>query len=175
MAESYWDHIEPFWEEINIYDGPEIFLRQFAEIPEHAGHLFAAHWCISEVCNGGFHQFFYNSTGVLAPEAVEGFKAIGLPETAAVIAEAMARLPAPYPRDRDIRQNALDALDPEEEDEDDWESPFDDLDTKFYDLYDTENGGMAAADRYAAQFDIPEGLPRKSGLLGRLLGLFGKK
>ena len=170
MAEGYWDHIEPFWDAVSIYNGPEIFLRQFAEVPEHAGHLFAAHWCVSEVCNGGFHQFFANSTGVLAPEAVEGFKAVGLPETAAVVAQAMARLPAPYPRDRDIRQDALDALDPEEE-EDDWESPFDDLDTKFFNLYDTENGGMEAADRYAAQFPVPEGPPR-TGLLGRFLEHF---
>ncbi|WP_369973953.1 DUF4375 domain-containing protein [Polaromonas sp. SP1] len=31
-------------------------------------HLFAVHWCQSEICNGGFMQFFANSTGVLAPE-----------------------------------------------------------------------------------------------------------
>lgn len=170
MAEGYWDHIEPFWEAVSIYDGPETFLRQFADMPEHAGHLFAVHWCISEVCNGGFHQFFYNSTGVLAPEALAGFKTVGMPETAAIVAEAIARLPNPYPRDRDIRQDALDALDSGEEGEEDWESPFDDLDAKFYGLYDTENGGVAAADRYAAQFPIP----RRKGLLDRLLGFWRK-
>ena len=172
MAEGYWDHIEPFWEAVSIYDGPETFLRQFAEVPEHAGHLFAVHWCISEVCNGGFHQFFYNSTGVLAPEALAGFKIVGMPETAAIVAEAMARLPNPFPRDRELRQVGLDALDPEDlDEEDDWESPFDDLDSRFYNLYETENGGWDAINGYAAQFPIP----RRKGLLSRLLGFFGKK
>ncbi len=176
MAEGYWEHVTPFWDVVSIYDGPEVFLRQFKELPEPSRHLYAMHWCVSEVCNGGFHQFFANSTGVLAPEAVDGFKAIGLPKTAALIAEAMARLPDPYPRDRDVRQNALDELDPEDlDEEDDWESPFDDLDDRFFDLYDTENGGMDAADRYAAQFPIPEGPPRNAGLLNRLLGLLRKK
>lgn len=172
MAEGYWNHINPIWNAVSIYDGHETFLRQFSEVPEHAGHLFAVHWCISEVCNGGFHQFFYNSTGVLSPEALAGFKIVGMPETAAVVAEAMAKLPDPYPRDRFLRQQALDELDPEDlDEEDDWESPFDDLDDRFYDLYEKENGGWDAIDRYAAQFPIP----RRKGLLGRILGFFGKE
>lgn len=171
MAEGYWRHVKPVWNAVSIYDGPDKFLRQFSRIPEHAGHLFAVHWCISEVCNGGFHQFFSNSTGVLAPEAVAGFRAVGMPETAAIVEQAMARLPTPYIRDREDRQDALDALDPEDLDEEgDWESPFDDLDDQFYDLYHAENGGWEAIDRFAEQFPIP----RHAGLFGRLLGLLRK-
>lgn len=170
MAEGYWNHVEPIWDAISIYDGPKTFLRQFSRVPEHAGYLFAVHWCTSEVCNGGFHQFFFNSTGILAPEAVAGFRTVGMPQTAAVIAEAMARLGDPFPRDRFLRQNALDVLDPDDmDDDDDWIDPFDDLDSRFYDLYETENGGWQAIDRYAAQFPVPEP-PRKPGLLGRLFG-----
>jgi hypothetical protein len=164
LAESYWDHIEPFWDAVSIYNGAGVFLKQFGRMPEHAGHLFAVHWCISEVCNGGFHQFFCNSTGVLAPEAVAGFKAVDMPKTAELVAEAMARLPQPYPRDRFERQEALDGLEPELDD-DDWKSPFDDLDGRFFDLYDSENGGWDGINRYAAQFPIP----RRTGLFARLL------
>lgn len=118
---------------MSIYDGPEAFLRRFTEIPEHSGHLLAAHWCSSEVYNGGFHQFFCNDTGVLAPEAVAGFEAVGMPRTAAVVAEAMARVGDPYPRDRERRQNMFCVLDADdgEDDNDVWQDPFDDLDSRF--------------------------------------------
>lgn len=171
MGEGYWDHVEPFWDTVSIYDGPEEFLQRFTEVPEHAAHLFAVYWCTSEVCNGGLHQFFFNSTGVLAPEAVAGFRAIGMPQTAALVAEAMASLGSPYPRDREERQDALDALDPEDVDDDEWVSPFDEMDDRFYDLLGAENGGLqAAADRYAAQFPVPTGPLRGTGLLKRLMG-----
>lgn len=35
-------------------------------------------WCVeSEVNNGGFYQFFQNSSGIFGPMAVEGFKTFG--------------------------------------------------------------------------------------------------
>jgi len=172
MPEGYWDHVEPFWTFVSIYDGPEVFLRGFTEIPEHSGHLLAAHWCSSEVYNGGFHQFFCNDTGVLAPEAAAGFEAIGMPQTAAVVAEAMARVGQPYPRDREKRQDTFCTFGADSDDDGDWKSPFDDLDGRFYELTENENGGMeAAVDCYAAQFPIPEGPLRGKGLLDRLLAI----
>ncbi|MDH3228918.1 MAG: DMP19 family protein [Alphaproteobacteria bacterium] len=176
MSQDYWDHIEPFWESVSIYDGPEEFLLRFTEMPEHAAHLFALHWCASEVCNGGFHQFFFNSTGVLAPEAVAGFRAIGMPQTAAVVAAAMASFGEPYPRDREERQDALDALDREDADDDDWDSPFGDIDNRFYDFLGSENGGMErAAESFAARFPIPDGPLRGTGLLNRLLAALNSR
>jgi hypothetical protein len=171
MSEGYWNHIELFWESVSIYDGPDEFLLHFTEMPEHAAHLFALHWCASEVCNGGFYQFFFNSTGVLAPEAVAGFSAIGMPRTAAVVTAAIASFGEPYPRDREERQDALDALDPNGTDDGDWDSAFTDLDNRFYDLVGGENGGMErAAERYAARFPVPDGVLRGKDLLNRLLG-----
>lgn len=170
MSLGYWEHIEPFWESVSIHDGPEKFLLNLTETPEHAAHLLALHWCASEVCNGGFHQFFFNSTGVLAPEAVTGFTAIGMPQTAAVVAAAMARLGQPYPRDRNERQEALDAADSGNPADGDWRSPFHDLDWQFYELLGREYGGMEkAAARYASQFPVPEGPLHGTGLLNRLL------
>ena len=170
MAEGYWEHVEPFWETVSIYDGPEEFLLHFTETPEHAAHLFALHWCASEICNGGFRQFFFNSTGVLAPEAVAAFRVIGMKRTAAVVVAAMASFGDPYPRDREERQDALDALDPKGVGDDDCDNPFSDLDNLFYDLLGRENGGMdEAAARYAAQFPVPDGPLHGIGLLNRLL------
>jgi len=73
-GERYWRLIKPFSRELSIYDGPEVFLYQFRQLPPEVGHLLAAHRCQSEVRNGGFHQFFSNSTGVLAPEALAAFR-----------------------------------------------------------------------------------------------------
>jgi Domain of unknown function (DUF4375) len=128
-GEVYWSVIDPIWDAISIYDGPEVFLLQFGEVRPELGHLFASHWCQSEVCNGGFDQFFYNSTGVLAPEAAEGFQAIGLDDLAALVREAMSVFGDPYPRDREVRCDLLEKvaeIDGEEED------PFDYLDQQFY-------------------------------------------
>lgn len=170
MAQAAWELVEPFWYAVSIYDGPDVFCRQFSEIPQHCGHLFAVHWLTSEVCNGGFHQFFFNDTGVLAPEAVAGLKLVGLHNVAAVVEEAIARLGPDYPRDREERIDRLDSLDPDDVDEADWESPFDELDDRFYDLIGMNHECLeTACDRYAAQFPVPAGLPMWRRRLVRFL------
>ena len=79
---------------------------------------------------------------MLAPEAVEGFIAIGQPQIADIIVQAMAMLWTPYLRERELREAALELLAPE---------CFRKLDERFFALIGTESGGSrAAADRYAA-------------------------
>jgi hypothetical protein len=51
--------------------------------------LYAVRWCDAEVCNGGFHQFYTNPTGVLGPEAAEGFEAIGMKQVVAVVRDTL--------------------------------------------------------------------------------------
>ena len=146
---GYWDLIEPIWEAVSIYDGGDIFLQQYNSSPEASRNLLAAHWTQSEVRNGGFGQYFSNSTGVLAPEAVVAFRSLGMPKSAAVLEQAMAFFDSPFPRERDEREEALEAAF-EASVNDDYD-PFNGIDDSFFDLLDTENGGFeAAADRYAA-------------------------
>lgn len=136
--------LERWWESINIYDGPEVFLKTFSLVPQKAGLLFAAHFAQSEICNGGFHQFFSNSTGVLAPEAIQGFAAVGMPDTARIVqstCEVMGGLGALYPRDRSERQRRLNKL---------GHKYFYDRDEEFFALIGKESGGFEdAAQRYA--------------------------
>jgi len=142
-GDLYWGLVEPVWDEIEIYEGPEEFARTFARVPRPVGLLFAAHFCQSEVCNGGFDQFFSNSTGVLAPEAIEGFKTIGQDIVAEIIHEACSLFGEPFPRERSLRQGKLKAIDSE---------LLDSLDQRFYGIIHSENGGFeAAADNYAAK------------------------
>jgi hypothetical protein len=142
-GELYWSLVEPVWDEIEIYQSPEEFARTFARVPRPAGLLYAAHFCQSEVCNGGFDQFFSNSTGVLAPEAIEGFKTIGQDFVAEIIQEACSLFGEPFPRERSLRQSKLEAID---------SKLLDSLDQKFYGIIHSENAGFdAAADSYATR------------------------
>jgi hypothetical protein len=148
--------VKPYFKSVSIYDGPSVFLSQFEAIPERSRHLLATHWTQSEVRNGGLIQFFENPTGVLAPEAVEGFRHLGMPETAEALVQAMDQLGQPYPRVGKIRTNVLyerfSTHDFEEEADIDQPYPFDDLDHHMWTLFDTENGGYeAAANAFAAR------------------------
>jgi Domain of unknown function (DUF4375) len=146
-GEAYWQVVSPYWERVDIYSGGDAFLRTFANVPEPAGHLLALHWCQSEVCNGGFHQFFTNSTGVLAPEAAQGFRAINMSAIAEILERAMAVFGTPYPRAQEMRHQFLPSVPGGTRDE--WD-PFIALDDAFYEakgddvLYD-------AADAYAVR------------------------
>jgi hypothetical protein len=134
---SYWEVLGPVGDSVSIYDGPEVFLREFAALSAKEATLLAAHWCQAEVCNGCFRQFFKNSSGVLAPEAIASFVSLGMPETSAVVTRAVAWFGAPYLREKASRNEALAAMKGND--------PFDALDRDFYRLLDTESGGFESA------------------------------
>jgi hypothetical protein len=142
---GYWKLIEPIWDQINIYDGSDIFLNTYAAANQPAGSIYAAHFAQSEICNGGFHQLFSNSTGVLSPEAVQGFRLIGMNKTADLLATAMDTLGTPFPRDRAARQKNLKDV-PKEK--------LKQLDRVFFKEIDQENGGFeAAANAFVSRLD----------------------
>jgi hypothetical protein len=133
--------VNQVWDDLVCFDRPDEFSRNFRSSPVIARTLFAAHWCQSEVCNGGFWQFFWNSTGSLAPEAEEAFRSIGMPRTAGVVSRAMEVFPKPFPRDREQRWQVV----PDEDD-----GRFDALDNEFFDLVGSEAGGFQlVADAYS--------------------------
>lgn len=107
---DYFELIEDASTRVTFDDGPAIFFDTFAQLPERVRHLFAVYWCDSEICNGGFNQFFFNSAGILAPEALQGFRALGLDRQAGLLENAMGILNSPYPRDRGARSEALETL-----------------------------------------------------------------
>jgi Domain of unknown function (DUF4375) len=90
-----------------------------------------------------------NSTGVLAPEAIEAFRAIGLSQLARVVDEATRWIGPEYPREREDRNEKLDSF--ANSNPDDW-NPFRELDKRFFHLIDSECGGFdTAADVYASK------------------------
>ncbi|MDM4767180.1 DUF4375 domain-containing protein [Pelomonas sp. SE-A7] len=140
-GEAYWAILYPIWDEVSIYDGAERFSEDFEKLDRVAQALFAAHWCQSEVCNGGFGQFFGNSTGVLALEAVAGFEALGMQNVASVVRQAVSLFGSAYPSDRAAREEQLEMLRHESLNE---------LDGEFFSFIQSEQGGfVAAADTFA--------------------------
>jgi hypothetical protein len=164
---SYWQLVKPLFSTIDFGNGPEKFAASINEVSRSGVLLFAAHMCLAEVHNGGFLQLFWNSTGVLVPEGVAGFIAIGMPKMAGIIGEAALPLGSPYPRDRDERWDALLASSGRKSKdlkqifkrnenfylafvEATATLPFDSLNKQFWEAAKTENGGFQdAATRFA--------------------------
>jgi len=122
---SYWNHIKQPMKEVSIYDGSDEFLSAFSRLPIYVGDLLAVHWALSEISNGGLHQFFRNPTGVLAPEAAQGFERMGLPHVADLIRCAMEHFGQRYPRTQQERMLFLAHHGPE---------VFESLETELYDI-----------------------------------------
>ena len=121
--------LDPWYEQMNFYEGRDAWLASTERVPVEAVHLYALHWLHLEVFNGGFWQFFFNSTGVIAPEARDGFAAIGMPEVADCVTAAMTRLGDPFPFDREERMRIVGEPDARME--------FEPEETRFIDLADT--------------------------------------
>lgn len=155
--DAYKRAYDPYWNRVNIYDGGAVFLGDLALVPEAIRPLLVTQWVNSEVHNGGFAQLFFNSTGVLAPEAIAGFRSLGMPMVADVVAASLTIFPTPYPRDREERLGLFDLPDGEEDGRVVFQrfaeltaSKLDFLDETFWKLMAVENGGYTmAANRYA--------------------------
>lgn len=112
--------IAPWYDQLDFYHGRDAWIASTRDVPRPAVLLYALHWLHLEVFNGGFWQFFWNSTGVIAPEAREGYAGIGMPDVADCVGRAMARLGEPFPFDREERMavvgdpSARMAFEPEE-------------------------------------------------------------
>lgn len=174
--DSYWEVVEPLFSVIQ-FDRPEAFFNSITPLPRSSVLLFAAHMCLAEVYNGGFLQLFWNNTGLIVPEGIEGFLSIGMPGMAGLLREAARPLGEPYPRDRDERWDAMLAASALSESqlqqifEKHKQNPdevkglysafveatlglkFDEIDKRFWETARVENGGFQdAATSYANKF-----------------------
>ncbi len=61
-------------------------------LSEGMQYVWAIWWLEAEVNNGGFNQFFYNSSGQFAEEAYKGCLAIGANKTAEIVNSAVLTL-----------------------------------------------------------------------------------
>ncbi len=149
MSDSYWRFVEPIWDTVSIYDGEEVFLREYSKATDKQKTLFAAHWTQSEIMNGGLGQFFTNRTGVLAPEAVVAFRTLGMPNCASILTDAMSFFGETYPRDSTVREGVFEEFYERHADQ---KIPIEEYEDAMATEIEDENGGFEeAANNYADQ------------------------
>lgn len=69
-----------------------------------------------EINNGGFDQFFFNSTGNRAHDTIDALIAINATHTADILRSAVAKFPnGMVPTDREERQTLLEEVSPDSE------------------------------------------------------------
>jgi hypothetical protein len=89
---------------------PLIWQSPPAEITD-AERVFICVWQLeAEVNNGGFAQYYTNSSGDLAADAPSALEAIGATHTATIVRAANAVFPNGPPRDQGVREDAFDAI-----------------------------------------------------------------
>ena len=142
-AELAWRVIEPAYEAVSIYDGPEALAGQLRPLTGGQRALLALHWCVSETMNGGFDQFFTSPGGLLADEARGALERIGVPEAASLLDQARG-LFASRPAEADPDDPAFDEVQDAER-FDAYRAQYDPLEERFYALVDAEIYPQAAA------------------------------
>lgn len=115
--------IEPLWWSVDIYNGEEKYTSDLSNFTKEQRYIYAINWYLAEVNNGGHEQFYFNSTGIVAEDALEGFKELGLIENYNILKESFVLMGGVPSKDREERQNQLEKLEPN----------FEELDNRFYD------------------------------------------
>ena len=120
----------------NFQDGEQYTLDQISKLTKGQQAVFATWWLEAEVNNGGFNQFYFNSSGQFAEMAEIGFKTIG----ANKFSELTKRANKIYSENKE-RLEEFDDGTMESFSESYKDNPLNDLDTEFYNLYDSEKIG----------------------------------
>lgn len=84
-------------------------MREFGETPDMTAAelvVYRVSCLITEVDNGGFHQFFHNSTGEFSLETAEALRRIGAEQTAALVEAGCGLFPQGGPA-KDYRQRRI--------------------------------------------------------------------
>ena len=96
---------------------PETFLRLITKVAAAPDACSEAEWVVfrvwsllGEVSNGGFDQYFFNSSGNHAARTVDALRSIGDDRAIPILWEAMALFPNEVSADRDVRWTQMDAL-----------------------------------------------------------------
>jgi hypothetical protein len=90
----------------NIWDKTDTDVAALlGALPKEQRTLFAMEIFNAEFENGGVHQFFYNSSGIVAPEVYDAFGELGLERQAAIFKRALDMFDAKHPRDLNRRRD----------------------------------------------------------------------
>jgi Domain of unknown function (DUF4375) len=105
----HWVVLQPIWHQLRTPYEPDPRLQQ-ATPGQRA--LYALYWLGSETSLGGLQRYFSTPAGMLADDAVQGARRLGLSGHADLLAEAITTVfdHPTVPQDQRSRQRALDGL-----------------------------------------------------------------
>lgn len=78
---------------IEFHEGEKTLMRTVTQATKGQRALYSSYWYHYEVCNGGHHQFFWNSTGILWDEALAGLIMVGAAKYAVILKSAISLFP----------------------------------------------------------------------------------
>lgn len=106
-------------------------------------------WCVdSEVHNGGFNQFYFNSSGPFAEMAVEGFKTFGAVKCATLMEKANILFSSIKVGLEKFNDGTLESFSKSYEN-----NPLNELDREFYTLWKEENVSQRQIDYIRSHID----------------------
>jgi len=126
-TDDMWSINEPAYWSINIYGSYDDYLESAKGFTIEQRYLNAICWYFAEVNNGGHHQFFYNSTGIVWEDALAGLRLFKMDELADNLQSVINYFGGSIPFDRVDRWTILQ----------DWEN-----NTEFFDFLDEKDDAV---------------------------------
>jgi hypothetical protein len=117
-------------------DGEQYTLDKISELTNGQKAIFSTWWLEAEVNNGGFNQFYFNSSGQFAEMAEVGFMTIGAEKFSELTKRANKIYSENKQRLEEFDDGTMESFSESYKD-----NPLNDLDTEFYNLYDSEKIG----------------------------------
>ncbi len=119
--DTLWDTVEPIALRVNTGEGGKSYRQSLEMFTREQRFAHAVLVYASETYEGGHYQFFFNSSGILWEDAMQGLREIGASECAEILSAAALRAGGYPPANRTERQKMLLQLSPR----------FADLDARF--------------------------------------------
>jgi hypothetical protein len=129
LEQAIMDNIDIYFE-----NGEHYTLDKISKLTKGQQAVFSTWWLEAEVNNGGFNQFYFNSSGQYAEMAEIGFKTIGAEKFSELTLRANNIFTENKERLEEFDDGTMESLSESYKD-----NPLNDLDTEFYKLYDSEN------------------------------------
>ena len=126
-TDDMWTINEPAYWTINIYGSYDDYIETSKRFTLEQRYLNAICWYFAEVNNGGHHQFFYNSTGIVWEDALAGLRLFKMDELADNLQSVINYFGGSIPFDRVDRWTILQ----------DWEN-----NTEFFDFLDEKDDAV---------------------------------
>jgi hypothetical protein len=120
----------------NFEKGEQYTLDKISKLTKGQQAVFSTWWLEAEVNNGGFNQFYFNSSGQYAKMAEIGLETIGAKKFSELCSRANKIFTENKERLEEFDDGTVESFSESYKD-----NPLNDLDTEFYELYESENIG----------------------------------